>query len=135
MIKPQLFIYECEFFKINKPSNKLMEKMFDKIGEIQEELGIDNLDNPKILHYIAERVVLPLVEDYDMGSLTEEEFEELYNALFVHADKYVDIVHLLADRRGGMTSGEIAKITGIDGKRLAKILNNLERCDFVMRFK
>lgn len=58
MIKPVLFIYECEFFKINKPSNKLMEKMFDKIGEIQEELGIDNLDNPKILHYIAERVVL-----------------------------------------------------------------------------
>ena len=53
----------------------------------------------------------------------------------MHADKYVDIVHLLADRRGGMTSGEIAKITGIDGKRLAKILNNLERCDFVMRFK
>ena len=50
MIKPQLFIYECEFFKISKPSNKLMEKMFEKIGEIQEELGIDNLDSPKILH-------------------------------------------------------------------------------------
>lgn len=69
------------------------------------------------------------------GGALRLEFEELYNALFVHADKYVDIVHLLADRRGGMTSGEIAKITGIDGKRLAKILNNLERCDFVMRFK
>ena len=69
------------------------------------------------------------------GGALRLEFEELYNALFVHADKYVDIVNLLADRRGGMTSGEIAKITGIDGKRLAKILNNLERCDFVMRFK
>ena len=69
------------------------------------------------------------------GGALRLEFEELYNALCVHAEKYVDIVHLLADRRGGMTSGEIAKITGIDGKRLAKILNNLERCDFVMRFK
>lgn len=94
-IKPVLFIYECEFFKINKPSNKLMEKMFDKIGEIQEELGIDNLDNPKILHYIAERVVLPLVEDYDMGSLTEEEFEELYNNSDSYGEEISDMFYIL----------------------------------------
>ena len=36
-IKPVLFLYECEFFKINKPSNKLMEKKNDKIGEIKKE--------------------------------------------------------------------------------------------------
>ena len=95
MIKPVLFIYECEFFKINKPSNKLMEKMFDKIGEIQEELGIDNLDNPKILHYIAQRVVLPLVEDYDMGSLTEEEFEELYNNSDSYGEQISDMFYVL----------------------------------------
>ena len=94
-IKPQLFIYECEFFKINKPSNKLMEKMFEKIGEIQEELGIDNLDNPKILHYIAERVVLPLVEDYDMGSLTEEEFEELYNNSDSYGEEIGNMMYVL----------------------------------------
>ena len=84
MIKEQLFIYECEFFKINRPSNSLMERMFEGIGEIQEELGIDNLDNPKILHYVAKRVVLPLVEDYDIGALSEEEFEKIYN----HSDSY-----------------------------------------------
>jgi hypothetical protein len=34
-----------------------------------------------------------------------------------------------------MTSSEIAKTTSIDGKRLAKMLNNLERCDFIMKFR
>ena len=95
MIKEQLFIYECEFFKINKPSNKLMEKMFEKIGEIQEELGIDNLDNPKILHYVAKRVVLPLVEDYDMESLTDEEFKELYDNSDSYGEQISDMFYIL----------------------------------------
>ena len=95
MIKPVLFIYECEFFKINKPSNKLMEKMFEKIGEIQEELGIDTLDNPRILHYIAKRVVLPLVEDYDMESLTDEEFKELYDNLDSYGEQISDMFYIL----------------------------------------
>ena len=94
-IKPVLFLYECEFFKINKPSNKLMEKMFEKIGEIQEELGIDNLDNPKILHYVAKRVVLPLVEDYDMESLTDEEFKELYDNSDSYGEQISDMFYIL----------------------------------------
>ena len=65
------------------------------------------------------------------GGALRLEFDELYNALFTNADKYVDIVRLLAERRSGMTSSEIAKTTSIDGKRLAKMLNNLERCDFI----
>ena len=47
----------------------------------------------------------------------------------------MDIVRLLAERRCGMTSSEIAETTSIDGKRLAKMLNNLERCDFIMKFR
>ena len=69
------------------------------------------------------------------GGALRLEFDELYNALFTHADKYVDIVRLLAERRSGMTSSEIAQATSIDGKRLAKILKNLERCDFIMTFR
>ena len=53
------------------------------------------------------------------GGALRLEFDELYNALFTNADKYVDIVRLLAERRCGMTSSEIAKTTSIDGKRLA----------------
>ena len=69
------------------------------------------------------------------GGALRLEFDELYNALFTHADKYVDIVRMLAERRSGMTSSEIAKATSIDGKRLAKMLKNLERCDFIMAFR
>ena len=69
------------------------------------------------------------------GGALRLEFDELYNALFTNADKYVDIVRLLAERRSGMTSSEIAKTTSIDGRRLAKMLNNLERCDFIMKFR
>ena len=69
------------------------------------------------------------------GGALRLEFDELYNALFTNADRYVDIARLLAERRSGMTSSEIAKATLIDGKRLAKMLNNLERCDFIMKFR
>ena len=69
------------------------------------------------------------------GGALRLEFDELYNALFIHADKYVDIVRLLAERRSGMTSSEIAKATSIDGKRMSKMLSNLERCDFLMKFR
>lgn len=63
------------------------------------------------------------------------EFNELYNALFTHSENYVAIVRLLSLHRSGMTYKNIAQKSGIDGSRLTKILNNLERCDFVMKFR
>lgn len=69
------------------------------------------------------------------GGALRLEFEELYNALFIHAEKYHAVVRLLAEHRGGMTHLDIANTTGIDGSRLTKVLNNLERCDFVMAFR
>ena len=41
------------------------------------------------------------------GGALRLEFDELYNALFTNADKYVDIVRLLAERRCGMTSNKL----------------------------
>ena len=38
------------------------------------------------------------------GGALRLEFDELYNALFTNAEKYVDIVRLLAERRCGVTS-------------------------------
>ena len=34
-----------------------------------------------------------------------------------------------------MTYSEIADASGVSGSKLTKILSNLERCDFVMKFK
>ena len=69
------------------------------------------------------------------GGALALEFDELYNALFVHAENYIDVVRILAQHRGGMTYKNIATESKIDGGRLSKILNNLERCDFLMKFR
>ena len=72
---------------------------------------------------------------FTRGGALRLEFDELYNALFTHADKYIAVVRLLAEHRCGMTSQDISESTGIDGERLTKLLKNLERCDFIMKFR
>lgn len=83
---------------------------------------------------------LSLVQNVDAlcfskGGALRQEFNELYGALFTNADNYIKVVRLLAAHRGGMVCADIAKSTKIEGSRLAKILANLERCDFVMKFR
>lgn len=63
------------------------------------------------------------------------EFDELYSAIFNNADRYVEIVKLLFENKQGMTYDEVAKRSGIDGKRLTTVLRNLERYDFVMTYR
>jgi len=62
------------------------------------------------------------------------EFDELYNALFTNADAYITVVKLLASHREGMLRDEIIKATKIEGGTLSKILRNLERCDFIIKY-
>lgn len=63
------------------------------------------------------------------------EFDELYNAVFNKADKYLEIVSLLNGNHEGMTFTEIQKATSLDGERLTTALKNLERCDFIISFQ
>lgn len=68
------------------------------------------------------------------GALATE-FDELYNAIFSRADRYVEIVELLySNRRYGMTFEQIQKSTGMDGKFLSTVMKNLVRCDFVIAY-
>lgn len=60
-----------------------------------------------------------------------QEFNELFNALFVNADKYIDIVRAIATRREGLLREDIIKQTKISGGGLSKMLDNLERCDSI----
>lgn len=62
------------------------------------------------------------------------EFDELYRAIFNRADKYLEVVQLLNDHKEGMTFTQIQKTTHIDSGRLATVLRNLERCDFVLAY-
>ncbi|MBQ6156662.1 MAG: AAA family ATPase [Bacteroidales bacterium] len=63
------------------------------------------------------------------------EFDELYNAVFNKAGKYLEIVSLLNGNHDGLTFTEIQRSTTLDGERLTTALKNLERCDFIISFQ
>lgn len=62
------------------------------------------------------------------------EFEELFSALFTNTDKYTAVVKLLNSKREGMTREEIESATDIDKSVLTKVLRNLERSDFILKY-
>ena len=82
---------------------------------------------------------LSLVQNIDRlffqrNAILKIEFDELYNALFTHAGRYIQIVQLLAEHKEGLTRNQIAANTGLEGKSLTTILRNLERCDFLLKY-
>ena len=68
------------------------------------------------------------------GGDLSNEFDELYNALFNKADRYIAIVRLLSTKRQGFTRVEIEKATGFGGGGLTRMLDNLDRCDFITAY-
>lgn len=71
---------------------------------------------------------------FSRGGDLSDEFNELYNALFTKADRYIDIVKILSTKREGFTRMEIEAKTGYRGGGLTKLLTNLERCDFIVSY-
>lgn len=63
-----------------------------------------------------------------------EEFDELFNALFSQADKYISVVNSLAGSREGLLRSEVMERTKMSGGSLSKIMENLERCDFIEKY-
>ena len=61
----------------------------------------------------------------------KNEFEDLYNALFKYAERYISIVKMLYDNRKGLTREEINKIYTYPDDNLSKIIRNLVQCDFI----
>ena len=85
------------------------------------------------------RPYLSLPENVDSlifrrGGDLYDEFKELYNALFRKADRYINIVKLLSTKRHGFLRSEIEACTGYSGGGLTKMLDNLERCDFIVSY-
>lgn len=82
---------------------------------------------------------LSLAQNIDMLFFNKDgklryEFDELYNALFKYADRYIEVVKTLSNKRYGMTYKELASTLKVEGSQLSKILKNLERCDFIERW-
>lgn len=68
----------------------------------------------------------------DDGALRKE-FDELYNAVFPTADTYITVVRALSTHKNGLTRREIGKATGLTGANLTRIIDNLEKCNFIGR--
>lgn len=61
------------------------------------------------------------------------EFDELYNALFSHAESYIKIVEILYGHKEGLARQEIACRAKFNGTYLNTILKNLEQCSFIAK--
>lgn len=61
-----------------------------------------------------------------------EEYRRLFSSLFSNPEPYMTIVRALANHRYGLTRDELAEHLGkSDGGGLTKLLDNLEKCDFI----
>ena len=92
---------------------------------------------PYYLSLLRPSFSLPENVDYLIfrrGGDLSDEFRELFYALFSKADRYIDIVRFLSQKREGFTRNEIESGTKHSGGGLTKILSNLERCDFVISY-
>ncbi len=69
------------------------------------------------------------------GELNNE-FENLYAALFKNSEKYIKVVSKLNEKRMGLTRDEIKKEARIlSGGTLTKMLKNLESCGFIRKYR
>lgn len=71
---------------------------------------------------------------FEKNAVMKNEFDELFNALFNQADKYIEVVSALAQKREGLQRAEIIAETSFSGGGLSKVLDNLERCDFITSY-
>lgn len=72
---------------------------------------------------------------YSKNAPLMREFNELYSALFTHADSYIKIVELLYKHKEGMSRQEISQALNLNGRFLNTVLDNLTQCDFIDRLE
>lgn len=64
-----------------------------------------------------------------------DEFEHLYNTLFVNGEQYIKIVEILSSKKIGLTRYEISEKSGLSANgNLSKILDNLVSSGFVRSY-
>jgi uncharacterized protein len=69
---------------------------------------------------------------FTKNGLLYDEFNRLYNSLFTNADKHIEVIRALAQKKQGMTRNQVAEISKIEnGGGLTKILEDLIFSGFV----
>ncbi|MCR5455244.1 MAG: ATP-binding protein [Bacteroidales bacterium] len=92
---------------------------------------------PFYLHMLQKKYSLAQNIDelcFAKNGLLKTEFNELYNTLFANADKYILIARTLSGKNSGLTRQQIAAKTDIQGSTLTRMLDNLEKCDFIISY-
>jgi hypothetical protein len=64
-----------------------------------------------------------------------DEFSILYASLFNHSEKHVKVVHVLGKKASGMTRDEIVKACKLQGGGLTGVLEELEQCGFIRKYR
>lgn len=66
------------------------------------------------------------------GGLLNNEFDNLYKALFKNSEHHEKIIQALATKMKGLTRPELLELTGLsDGGTFTSLLSELEWCDFI----
>ena len=69
---------------------------------------------------------------FEKKGLLVNEFDNLYNALFVNARQHISIIQALASKQKGLSRAEILTASKLkDGGSFSKLLNELEQSDFI----
>ena len=68
------------------------------------------------------------------GAPLRTEFDFLFRSLFKESKSYKKVIETLSSKMVGLTRKEILETTGIEGKDLSNILENLCSCDFIRRY-
>ena len=72
---------------------------------------------------------------FEKNGLLVNEFDNLYNALFVNARQHISIIKALASKNKGLSRAEILAATKLaDGGSFSKLLSELEQSDFIASY-
>jgi hypothetical protein len=61
----------------------------------------------------------------------KDEFSILYSSLFRHSGNHINVIHMLAKKKTGLTREEIIAGTQLQGGGLTAVLEELEQCNFI----
>jgi len=122
-------LYEVEqYLKLNrvKLSRKDISTLYMLVGGV-----------PYYLNTVETgRSISQIMDDLFFGSnpALENEYENLYPALFKNAENHLEVVEVLSKKNMGLTRQEILKATSLkSGGTFTKVLIELESCGFIKK--
>jgi len=72
---------------------------------------------------------------FNSKAILKDEFNEIYNSLFKHSEKYILLVISIGQKRMGLSRDEILEISGLpDGGSITRMLEELEQCGFIRSY-